>query len=542
MMSVGGAVRGARAVGREDSGAGRRTVVGFFDGLEQKILGVPARIELPRLVFASLIVGLMLFGLLMIYSASSIKALNETGDPTYYVTRQLLMEIVGLIAGGIIVLFGYRWLNNVKFLWFTDFGCTLLLLATRYLGSTTNGATRWIALPLGIRFQPSEIAKPVVILMAAVLLEEFANDPDSSLNPFTSRGLVTWVKAFLGVLLPMGLIAMQPDKGSTLVLGLSLLAMLYLSGVFKTRYIVFILFIVLAGGVYLSMHDDYSRARIVTMWDPWLDPYGDGYQLTQGFIAFGLGGLGGTGVGMSMQKYSYLPEAHNDFIFAIVGEELGLVGTLAVVAVFVGLLWAGFQIGRHAPDARGRLIADGCTLLLVLQFLLNVAGVLGIFPLSGKPVPLLSYGGTAAIAFLIDAALVYSVSRSSGLPTTEHERQRSSLRVAGEGEEDAFDEPFSRDSFMAYGAPSRLQSDVRARRGTRDPQFRLVDSARTMARSAGPDGVPLEGGVKGARLTRRDGRDRIELGRTSYDRLRGGRDERDRGSGSRPDGRGRTYR
>ena len=539
-MTVSGtALRSAQAVGREQGA--QRGGTGFLSGLDQKILGVPARIERPRLVFVSIVVGLMLFGLLMIFSASSIKSLNESGDATYYVTRQLLLEVGGLVLAAGAVWIGYHNLTRKQVLWFFSISCTALLVATRLLGKSTNGATRWIGLPGGIRFQPSEFAKPVIILMVAVLLDELTSDPDAKLSLFTPRGRVAVFKVCAGVLLPMGLIALQPDKGSTLVLVVSIGAMMYLSGAFKGRFVAGLLTVVLLGGLLYSLRDDYSRARFVTMIDPWLDPYGAGYQLTQGFIAFGLGGLSGSGVGMSMQKYAYLPEAHNDFIFAIVGEELGLVGTLGVVAAFAGLLWAGFQIGRSAPDTRGRLIADGCSMLLVTQFLLNVMGVLGIFPLSGKPVPFLSYGGTAAVAFLIDAALVYSVSRASYLPTTEYERQRSSLHVADEGAYDAFDEPFSRDAFVPRPVPMPAQASARPRSTERDPQFRLVSNARAAGRSEGPDGVPIDGAVKGARLARRDGRDRIELGRTSYDRLRGGHDDRGWGSGS-SGGRGTTRR
>ena len=143
-----------------------------------------------------------------------------------------------------------------------------------------------------------------------------------------------------------------------------------------------------------SLKDDYSRARIVAVLNPWSDPTGSGYQLIQGFYAFGSGGLFGVGIGMSKQKYSYLPMAYNDFIFAVVGEELGLVGTLGLLAAFGVLAWAGFRIARYAPDMCGRLIAAGCTSLIIIQLLVNVCGVLGLIPLSGKPVPFVSYGGS----------------------------------------------------------------------------------------------------------------------------------------------------
>jgi cell division protein FtsW len=174
------------------------------------------------------------------------------------------------------------------------------------------------------------------------------------------------------------------------------------------------LFIVLAGGVYLSMHDDYSRARIVTMWNPWLDPYGDGYQLTQGFIAFGLGGLGGTGVGMSMQKYSYLPEAHNDFIFAIVGEDFGLLGCIAVIALFVALMVAGYRVAIACRDKFGTLLAAGITSSITVQAFLNMGVVVGILPTTGLPLPFFSAGGTSVSITMAAMGVLMNISRTAG--------------------------------------------------------------------------------------------------------------------------------
>ena len=169
----------------------------------------------------------------------------------------------------------------------------------------------------------------------------------------------------------------------------------------------------IAAIVALALRDSYSRARIMTMINPWVDEYGDGYQLIQGFYAFGSGGIFGVGLGTSRQKYSYLPMAHNDFIFAVIGEELGLVGTLCVLLAFFCLVWLGFRIARTAPDPSGTLIASGCVSLLAIQLLVNVCGVLGIIPLSGKPVPFISYGGSSIMSSLLLVGLVVSVSRAS---------------------------------------------------------------------------------------------------------------------------------
>ena len=184
----------------------------------------------------------------------------------------------------------------------------------------------------------------------------------------------------------------------------------------------------------LALRDDYSKARIMTVFDPFSDEYGAGYQLVQGFYALGSGGLTGVGIGLSRQKYNYLPMAHNDFIFAVVGEELGFLGTFLLIAAFALLLWAGLKIAENAPDLMGRLIAAGCTSLIIIQLLLNVSGVIGIFPLSGKPVPFISYGGSSIISSLMLVGLVMSVSLRSTLPQTRYEQRRAKMRIAPNGD------------------------------------------------------------------------------------------------------------
>ena len=259
--------------------------------------------------------------------------------------------------------------------------------------------------------QPSEFAKITVVLVGATLLSRY--DEGASLREI--------VPLFVGaVLVPFVLVLLQPDKGTVMICGVTLVAMAYFAGV-PAKWCVAVLAAAVAVMVALSFKDAYSRSRITTMLDPWEDEYGTGYQLIQGFYAFGSGGIFGVGIGMGRQKYSYLPMAYNDFILAVIGEECGLVGTVGVLVAFAVMLYAGFQIARFAPDLCGRLIACGSVSLLVIQMLLNVSGVIGNFPLSGKPIPFLSYGGSSIISSLMLVGLVYSVSRQSRLPLTEHD-------------------------------------------------------------------------------------------------------------------------
>ena len=248
---------------------------------------------------------------------------------------------------------------------------------------------------------------------------------------------------------------------------------------------------------------------------------GSGYQLIQGFYAFGSGGLFGVGIGMSKQKYSYLPMAYNDFIFAVVGEELGLVGTLGMLAAFGVLAWAGFRIARYAPDMCGRLIAAGCTSLIVIQLLVNVCGVLGIMPLSGKPVPFVSYGGSTIISCLMLVGMIVSGSNNTALPETVHDRSRQSWQFA-DGEEARGPAPSASPGISLVRTPTPRSARPRGEAGS---GLRMVDGgsrARQQGRPRGGNGRPSRSG-------RYDG-GRIDLGPNAAERLRG------RGSG-RGDGR-----
>lgn len=471
------------------AGAGRARRARGSSG-ESMLLGVPERFMRPRLILIACVAVLVAFGMLMVYSASSVTALDATGDAAYYLKRQLLFSAVGLAAAAALAILDYRiWVRRFLVpIWVVTVG----LLALVIVAGTDNdmGATRWINLGF-FDLQPSEFAKLTIVFTAANVAERYFEEGSLDWSGFLKLLVV-------GVGLPLVLIVVQPDKGSTMVLGLTIVVMGYLAGVPKWIVLTF-LALGVAGFLALSLSDDYSRQRLLTMLDPWSDPFDTGYQLIQGFYAFGSGGLLGVGIGFSRQKYSYLPMAHNDFIFAIIGEECGLVGTLGVLVGFGVFLWAGFQIARYAPDLSGRLVAAGCTTLVVVQLLLNVSGVLGLFPLSGKPIPFLSYGGSSIIASLMLVGVIVSVSVHSSLPETAHDGVRRSWQL--EGGVDA--------------APRSGESRRRPGRGV----FTVVEGGA--GRSSGRRGGSGSGRVS----TGRGGGGRIDLGPSASDRLRG----RDRG-------------
>ena len=379
----------------------------------------------PRLILIAVVVILTCFGFLMVYSASSITSLTSDAlgnDPAYYLKRQLIFAMVGAGLAIFIATKDYHLWGKalVRIIWILTIGL-LLLIFLPIAGSDAYGATRWIALG-PFTLQPSEFAKITIILVAADLAERYYDEQTMGFQEFVKN-----LAVFVGI--PLVLILLQPDKGSTMIIAATLIVMAYLAGMDR-RWILLVIGVGIVGVLAISLKDDYSRARIMTMLNPWSDPTGSGYQLIQGFYAFGSGGVLGVGLGMSKQKYSYLPMAYNDFIYAVIGEELGLVGTLGVLAAFGVLAWAGFRIARYAPDMCGRLIAAGCTSLIVIQLLVNVCGVLGIMPLSGKPVPFVSYGGSTIISCLMLVGMIVSVSNHSTLPETVHDRSRQSWQFA----------------------------------------------------------------------------------------------------------------
>lgn len=512
--SAAGRSRTSTRRGGQGRGAGRSSV-------EKTILGVPERFMKPRLILIAAVVILTCFGFLMVYSASSITSLASEAlgnDPAYYLKRQLIFAALGT---GLVVFIAksdyHLWGKTlVRIIWIL----TILLLLAIFLpiaGADAYGATRWIAIG-PFTLQPSEFAKITIILVAADLAERYYDEQVMGFTEFVKN-----LAVFVGV--PLALILLQPDKGSTLIIGATLIVMGYLAGMDR-RWILLVLGVGIVGVLAISLKDDYSRARIVAVLNPWSDPTGSGYQLIQGFYAFGSGGLFGVGIGMSKQKYSYLPMAYNDFIFAVVGEELGLVGTLGLLAAFGVLAWAGFRIARYAPDMCGRLIAAGCTSLIIIQLLVNVCGVLGLIPLSGKPVPFVSYGGSTIMSCLMLVGMIVSVSKRSTLPETVHDRSRQSWQFADGDDGTRGAAPAAGPGISLVGSPTPRSSRQRGERGGSGSGLRMVDG--------GGQGRPQprqRGGSNGrsSRQGRYEG-GRIDLGPSAAERLRG------RGSG-RGDGR-----
>ena len=468
---------------------------------------IPERFMQPRLVLLVSTAILVCFGLVMIYSASSISAMTSEDmgyNPFYYVQRQLGFAAAGVALAFIVSRIDYRAVvrNFQVPICIVTIGM-LAIIFTPIAGADAYGATRWISIG-PFSFQPSEFAKITILISVSYLAQQYFIDQTIDQMEF-------FKKFAIAALVPLVLILAQPDKGSTLIIVGALLVIGYLADVDR-RVLATIAVAGFIGFVFLSLKDDYSRARVVTMLNPWADYYGAGYQLAQGFYAFGSGGIFGVGFGFSRQKYSYLPMAHNDFIFAVIGEELGFIGVLGLLAVFGALVWAGFKIARYAPDLTGRLIAAGCTSMFIIQAFVNIGGVLGLLPLSGKPLPFISYGGSTIMSSILMVGLLMSVSRQSRLPETEYDRQRASWSMAEE--QDTFDAPGFAGLTMVDGGVGVGMPLPRSSRPKSSAQSSARPS-RGVLRSRDDDAP------QGRITTDASGRRRIDLGPSASDRLRG---------------------
>ncbi|MGH2687320.1 MAG: putative lipid II flippase FtsW, partial [Actinomycetota bacterium] len=339
-------------------------------------------------------------GLVMILSASSIEAYKRYGSSFLLFNRQVIGAVVGLGAMFVLARVDYRVLRRIARPLL--FGVILLMVFVLVpgVGVTRAGSVRW--LPLGpFSLQPSEIAKLAVVLFAAHALERKGAriaDPKE----------LAYVAPAVGIVLL--LIMLQPDLGTALIVGGCALIVMFLAGT-RMRHVVSVVGVVLVGVVTLILGEGYRRARLFSFLDPWADPLNTGYQTIQGQIALGSGGLFGLGLGASRQKWSYLPHAHTDFIYAIIGEELGLVGTLAVLSLFVFFVYLGIRTARRAPDRFGMLLAGGITGWVGLQALINMGAVTGLLPITGVPLPLISFGGSALVFTLAGIGVLMSVAR-----------------------------------------------------------------------------------------------------------------------------------
>lgn len=363
----------------------------------------------------SSIFALLLFSLIMVGSASLEVADVRYGSPWFILVRWCLYMPIGLLVMWAIASVHPSWWEAMVMpLLMLGFMALIVLLV---VGSEVNGAKRWFSL-FGMTIQPIEFIKPVFVLYLAYYL---ANFPDR-LKSF-AHGLMPML---LMLVFMVGLLLGQPDFGNAaLLMGMSF-CLWFVAGV-PVRHLLG-LFIAAAPIIaVIIMAAPYRVARMLSFIDPWADRFGGGYQLVQSQIAFGVGGLTGAGLGQGVQKLFYLPESFTDFIAAVIGEELGLVGILILIAVFTLLCWRGFKVAKDADKPFTRLLALGCTLLLAAAFIINFGAAMGIFPTKGIPMPFVSYGGSALLGSCILVGLIFSVQRHQGVQV---KNQRTKKRAS----------------------------------------------------------------------------------------------------------------
>lgn len=328
-------------------------------------------------------VALLLLGLVMVFSAGSVVGMNVSGNGYHFFIQQAIWAVLGLALMILFAKLDYHKLGKAS--WVGVLISIGLLTFVLFTGRAAGGARRWLMIgPFSL--QPTEIAKFTMVVFASYALAM----KGEKVRKFSQL----LVPVLLLAVLEAGLILMQPDLGSALVLCFSVGLVLILS---KSR-VGHLVAVGAAGGMgalYFMLSAPYRRARFFSFLNPWSSPRGSGYQVIQSYIALGSGHIKGVGLGMSRQKFLYLPNAHTDFIFAVIGEELGMAGTLMVVFLVALLAIGGLTIARRAPDAMGRLLAAGITGLIVIQALVNMGGVTGLLPITGVPLPLVSFGGSS---------------------------------------------------------------------------------------------------------------------------------------------------
>jgi cell division protein FtsW len=346
---------------------------------------------------------LLSVGVVMVYSASAIVAADRFHDPYFFLKKQVFWALLGAACLWLAIKVDYRRLEGfvLPLLIFT--GILLVLVLVSPLGQAINGTRRWIRLG-PVSFQPAELAKLALVLYLAAFLakkrEVIEDLRRGILPPLAVAGLLA------------ALVLAQPDLGNCLTLIALTFTLLFLAGG-RARHLGLILAAALPPLVVAIWAAPYRLRRIVAFLDPWSDPRGSGFQIIQSWLALGNGGIFGQGIGASRQKLFYLPESHTDFIFAIIGEELGFVGAAAVVALFVVLVWRGLRIGLRAPDPFGGYLALGITVLIATQTLVNLGVVTGLLPTKGLPLPYLSFGGSALLVTMLSTGVLLNISQQA---------------------------------------------------------------------------------------------------------------------------------
>ncbi len=355
----------------------------------------------PDLWLFGLVLALVSVGVVMVYSASAIIAADRFGDPLFFLKKQLFWALLGMATLWAVMRVDYRRFEKLVVPLLVLSFVLLVLVLVPPFGQAINGTRRWFrAGPLS--FQPVELAKLALVLYLAAFLAR-----RQELVQSFSKGLLPLLMV-AGLM--AGLTILQPDLGNSLALVMLTLGLAYLAGA-RVSHMAAIALCALPVVAALIAWKPYRWRRMLAFVNPWDDPQGSGFQIIQSFLALGSGGLVGRGLGESKQKLFYLPEPYTDFVFAIIGEELGWIGGTAVIVLFALLVWRGLRVGLRAPDPFGSYLALGLTLMLATQTVVNLGVVMGALPTKGLPLPFISFGGSALVTTMLAAGVLLNISQ-----------------------------------------------------------------------------------------------------------------------------------
>ena len=357
------------------------------------------KLKYDKVLFTATLL-LVCASIVMVYSASALVALERYQQPYLFLTKQVMWTVLGFAVLAVVMRVDYRTYRNDALVW-ALIGLVAVTLVGVLFSSPVNGTRRWFGFG-GLGIQPSELAKIVCVLFTALVLERRMHRIDELSHSLPPIAIVVGGMA--------ALILMQPDFGTAASLMLIVAIMIFAAGL-HYRYFIGVLLVMMPAAYLVLVSAPYRRRRLLAFWDPWADPLGDGFQIIQSLIAVGTGGVLGRGLMEGVQKLFYLPTPHTDFIFAVIGEELGLIGATGTLACFCLIAWRGIRITLRAPDRFGSFVALGLTSMIVVQAFVNMSVVLGLMPTKGIPLPLVSAGGSSLLISLLGVGVLLNISQ-----------------------------------------------------------------------------------------------------------------------------------
>jgi cell division protein FtsW len=362
---------------------------------------MPERTGYDRILMIPALI-LVVFGIVMVYSSSNLIAIRRYGASFYFLKNQIIWAVTGITGMLVAMNFDYKRLRRLSLPMIIISVLLLIAVLIPHIGTEVNGAKRWVRF-IGLSFQPSELAKLTMIITISAYIAKRANRMEDFVYGFFPPVVL------LGLF--QMLIMLQPDMGTAIAMGVMVLTLLFIGGV-RIPHILSLTIPLIPFIVKILFNAGYRKKRLIAFIDPWSDPTGAGFQVIQSLLALGSGGLFGLGLGEGKQKLFFLPEPHTDFIYSLIGEELGFVGASLVIFLYLLILWRGVRIAIRIDDPFGRSLATGLTFMIGIQALINLGVVTGLLPPKGLPLPFVSFGGTALLMNMVGLGILLNISRN----------------------------------------------------------------------------------------------------------------------------------